>query len=450
MMRPAVLTLIAAVWVVRLACAQPAPGTVLWSFDTGFPISSSPALAADGTIYVSQGSGLCAVTNNGSVASNKWTLPIGIGGSPAVGRDGTVYVGGGDGSLYAVSPEGSQKWAYAAQGSQGSPAIGPDDTLYYEGYAFLHAITPAGTMRWKSRVGDANEFGSPVIGADGAVYIAGRDVPKFFAFGPDGAQRWVIDLPAGAGDSPAVSWDDYLYITVGNLYAFTSGGVNAWLTKTNVFFVGSSPVVTQDGTICVAEYYSRALYAVTGSGELVWGTLGFANPFHVPTTSPAVDAAGVLYYAVSNSVFALTAKGEVRWAVSIPPNPEFPLLDAAATSPIIGPDGTLYAALGSTLYAIATGTNGPANSPWPMYRGNAQHTGRIQKPSLQNPKKRADANFEFQIFSQVGKSVSIESSTNVSSWYEMTSIVPTVVPEPVVDLTASNSPVKFYRAKGGG
>ena len=32
----------------------------------------------------------------------------------------------------------------------------------------------------------------------------------------------------------------------------------------------------------------------------------------------------------------------------------------------------------------------------------------------------------------------------------MTSIVPTAVPEPVVSWTASNSPVKFYRAKGGG
>jgi hypothetical protein len=33
----------------------------------------------------------------------------------------------------------------------------------------------------------------------------------------------------------------------------------------------------------------------------------------------------------------------------------------AATSPIIGPDGTISAALGTILYEIASATNGPAN-----------------------------------------------------------------------------------------
>ena len=47
------------------------------------------------------------------------------------------------------------------------------------------------------------------------------------------------------------------------------------------------------------------------------------------------------------------------------------------SSPAIGPDGTVY--VGSTdkkLYAIATDSKGLADSPWPMFGQNPQHTGR--------------------------------------------------------------------------
>ena len=50
------------------------------------------------------------------------------------------------------------------------------------------------------------------------------------------------------------------------------------------------------------------------------------------------------------------------------------------SSPAIGSDGTVY--VGSTdnkLYAIKTDSKGPAKSPWPMFRQNAQRTGRVMK-----------------------------------------------------------------------
>jgi hypothetical protein len=116
------------------------------------------------------------------------------------------------------------------------------------------------------------------------------------------------------------------------------------------------------------------------------------------------------------------------------------------TSPIIGPDGTIYVALGTKLFAIASGTNGPANSHWPMYQQNARHTGKVEKSSLQQPRRRSDANFEFQLYSQVGQSYTIESSTNLNTWTSLTSFVATTFPTDVVDLTASNAALRFYRA----
>ena len=52
--------------------------------------------------------------------------------SPAIGADGTVYIGSSDGRVYALDgSSGSLKWSYAT-GAQvwSSPAIGADGTVY--------------------------------------------------------------------------------------------------------------------------------------------------------------------------------------------------------------------------------------------------------------------------------------------------------------------------------
>jgi len=143
-------------------------------------------------------------------------------------------------------------------------------------------------------------------------------------------------------------------------------------------------------------------------------------------------------------MWALSSQGQVRWVVTASVSPP-PGIYFAITSPAIGADGTVYVALGGTLYAVASGTNGPANSPWPMYRQNPRHTGKVEKPSLQQPKKRADANFQFQIYGQIDQTQTVQTSTDLISWTALTNVVVTNVPMDVVDLTASNFTSRFYR-----
>jgi hypothetical protein len=66
--------------------ASPGAGTILWMWNVGSPIQSSPALAPDGTVYVGTLAGMRAITNAGSLASNKWVFAAGsaVYGSPAV------------------------------------------------------------------------------------------------------------------------------------------------------------------------------------------------------------------------------------------------------------------------------------------------------------------------------------------------------------------------------
>ncbi len=90
-----------------------AQGTEKWHFVTGGPVFwSSPAIGTDGTLYVgSWDFNLYAINPDGT---QKWAFPTGgvVFSSPAIGTDGTLYVGSDDGSLYAINPDGTEMWAF--------------------------------------------------------------------------------------------------------------------------------------------------------------------------------------------------------------------------------------------------------------------------------------------------------------------------------------------------
>lgn len=423
--------------VCRLA-AQVDPGTVLWSFDIGRTIATSPAVGQNGTVYVGSDLALYAITNNGSVASNEWTFNTVVSSSPAIAADGTICFAGGNNYLYALNPTGTQKWISTSGGVKGSPALGLDGTVYFIANGRLHAVEPSGSSKWSSVLEDNASFWdfvqSPVIGGDGSIYAGIAD--KFYAVSPYGTNKWFVNLDSARNGSPSVGENDTIYVSAGPLYAFNSEGTIRWAASPSNLKFDGPPVVGKDGKIYASGYQSHILYAFTSAGEVAWQALGFGT--NSPATAPAIDAGGTLYHSLSNTFFALDPQGAVRWSM-------FAGFSLATTSPTIGPDGTLYATLGSKLYAIATGTNGPADSPWPMYRGNYRHTGKIEKPALKQPKKRADANFEFQLYAQLGQTNVIETTTNLSNWTSLTSVVVTTMPQPVVDLTASNSPSRIYR-----
>src|SRR5438445_7373518 len=72
------------------------------------PIYSSPAIGADGTVYVGDyDHNLYAISppSSGTLGTLKWKYTTGgaISSSPSIGSDGTVYAGSDDGYLYAFN-----------------------------------------------------------------------------------------------------------------------------------------------------------------------------------------------------------------------------------------------------------------------------------------------------------------------------------------------------------
>ena len=156
------------------------PGLV-GPYPTGGPIQSTPAIGADGTIYVgSNDDHLHAVSPDGSQV---WTFETDgdVVSSPAIGEDGTIYVGSKDSKLYAVRPNGTERWHFETNGAiSSSPAVGADGTIYFgSSDDNVYALYPDGRLRWKleGRHGwvDSSFDGPVTISSAGQVFAGGSD-----------------------------------------------------------------------------------------------------------------------------------------------------------------------------------------------------------------------------------------------------------------------------------
>jgi outer membrane protein assembly factor BamB len=370
--------------------------------------------------------------------------------APSVGSDATLYFGAGRCYLYALHPDGSIAWVTNLQTQfqyqinfRSTPAIGVNGELYFVAGGELYRVSSSGTVLWEYLTDDssASLVVSPALAQDGTIYIGSTYGSTLYAVNTNGTPKWSFQLSSGGVESSAIGTGGCIYYAAGYIYAFNPEGTNLWATGNQL---RGSAVIGSSGTLYLGDS-GRALNAVSQDGQVLWRAIISSPSLFTPTT-PAVDAAGNVYYCASNSVWMVNPQGAVQWQLTQPGDPG-PGGEFALTSPAIGPDGTLYVALGPTLYAIATGTNGPANSPWPMYQQNARHTGKFERPVLKQPQRRADANFEFQLYpQQLGLTFTIQASPDMRNWTSLTSLVVNTSPTGIVDLTASNSPTRFYRA----
>ena len=216
------------------------------------PISSSPAIGADGTIYIGTTDGkLVALAADGS--SSKWTATTNdtLGSSPAIASDGTIYIGSSDRKLYAFTREGSSKWVFETGGAiLGSPVVGGDETIYVgSSDGKLYAVAPDGKLRW------AYAAGGPITGAPcvrGGVIYVGSDDKKLHAVNtPAGTRRWTYET-LGAVATPVVGPDGTVYVgsADGRLYALTTSGLLYFAVNAKGR-IRSAPAISDDGTLYI-------------------------------------------------------------------------------------------------------------------------------------------------------------------------------------------------------
>jgi outer membrane protein assembly factor BamB len=362
-----------------------APGDQRWELELPAAVNGAPALAPNGDVVVGLSDGsVRAITPQGP---DRWTFQAAAYAtcSPTIGLDGTIYFGGD--TLYALNPEGTVRWSLPWPDSAssgyirylGAPVLGPDGAVYVAGIPYpteerrLFCVNPDGTLRWKL----AKPFREgPVLGIDGTLYIE-QEYGGLLAINPDGIARWESEnsfvyrpaQPAAltASGSVLVPLAGNT-ILLGGIQSYALDGTPGWIFETDGEAV-SSPVVAPDGTI-YGGFISGRVIALEGNGQKRWEYQvdGLAGSYE-SVSVPAVAADGTLYFAAGQWLHALNPAGQLLWRFDGGTN----RLD----SPLIGADGTVYFGghndAGARLYAVQGSGSALADAGWPMFRRDVRH-----------------------------------------------------------------------------
>ncbi len=341
---------------------------VRWSFKTGAPVTASPVIDTDGSVYVgSWDQYMYAFTNAGLL---KWRYKTGniIRSSAAIAEPGIILFGSNDGNLYALTREGQLLWTFEAGGAiVSSPAVDNGTVFFGSADSTVYAVNLDGTVKWSFAVPRNAVDSSPSIGYDGRVYIGEWD---FFVYGLDsqsGILQWVwpfktwffgddtlesdICFYGGVFSSPAVAPDGSLYIANDTINRGTDCA-----PEDDYYFFRVTPCVA-GGAMCItganfnvsfgdADVYSTAAVRDDASTFIGYDT----NVLHVlpdgvlswsyqtegkVDSSPAVDVNSNVYIGSSdNHLYALTGNGDLRW--------RFETFGSITSSPSIGPGGTVF------------------------------------------------------------------------------------------------------------
>ncbi|MDW5562070.1 MAG: PQQ-binding-like beta-propeller repeat protein [Methanomassiliicoccus sp.] len=281
-------------------------GSLLWKYDAGYLIDSTPAVGPDGTVYVGTTVNgwdgneslhyyLHAVNPNGTL---RWKVETGPCSESAVvvSKDGTIYMISGASSsrwdqnarsLYSIDQNGSVNWVLPlGNRSFLPPAVGDDGVIYLntcdifddtaDPFLYLEAVLPNGSVSWQLNVNNICHYSSgmygtpPVIAADGTIYIGICD--GIAAINHNGTFRWNYSIDRGHASTPSISKEGTIFFgsighddpdkgNQGYVFALNPDGSLKWKTKV-VDYAHSNTIIGEDGTVYVAA--NGNIFAING------------------------------------------------------------------------------------------------------------------------------------------------------------------------------------------
>ncbi|WP_320983093.1 PQQ-binding-like beta-propeller repeat protein [Bacteroides sp.] len=307
---------------------------------TGYVKTSNPVFSPDGkTMYIPTSTPAGHLFAIDVVSGEfKWVFAISqitYGGGALVAPDGTIYQcvrNAAINNVYAINPNGTQKWAVKLDAAIGAfPALSVDGILYcLTNKSTLYALdASSGAIKWQQSLDGAT--GSAVaIDKDGNVY-AGTSA-AIYAFKPNKDQIWKLEEVNVTEQATFALKEQVLYATLkgGGLVAVDmTNGTKKWTyptTKGDAYF----PIADKNGNVYFTEKGSQTVHAVNAAGSKIWEK-NVGNNLNY--SGGALSTDGILYVGTQsnnkvlglditngNIVFEETVGQQVMAAVTIGPD----------------------------------------------------------------------------------------------------------------------------------
>ena len=177
-----------------------------WNTSVG-SVRSGLAIGRDGTVYTaSYGTGFLYALHGGTgeiIWKTQIANTVRWHASPAIGADGTIYIGSNKGKVYAFgAADGAKKWTFTTEGNVfHTPCIASDGTVIIGVDEKIYALNGAtGTKKWEFSPG-GKVASSCVIGSDQIVYAGFSSAryeggSKLYGLNEkDGSMAWELKMP---------------------------------------------------------------------------------------------------------------------------------------------------------------------------------------------------------------------------------------------------------------
>lgn len=307
---------------------------------TGYVKTSNPVFSPDGkTMYIPTSTPAGHLFAIDVVSGEfKWVFAISqitYGGGALVAPDGTIYQcvrNAAINNVYAINPNGTQKWAVKLDAAIGAfPALSVDGILYcLTNKSTLYALdASSGAIKWQQSLDGAT--GSAVaIDKAGNVYTGTS--AAIYAFKPNKDQIWKLEEVNVTEQATFALKEQVLYATLkgGGLVAVDmTNGTKKWTyptTKGDAYF----PIADKNGNIYFTEKGSQTVHAVNVAGSKIWEK-NVGNNLNY--SGGALSTDGILYVGTQsnnkvlglditngNIVFEETVGQQVMAAVTIGPD----------------------------------------------------------------------------------------------------------------------------------
>jgi len=340
-------------------------GRELWRFDLVGEVRLAPTVGPDGTVYLVTHAGvLYAIAPDGS---ERWSAMVGGASvstdytAPVLAPDGRVYIVYG-GELQTFAPTGNIGWTWSKPGEWGltaPPAFSADGTAFMmTNKSSLWAISGVGQELWGTtlcQVMGGGTWPGPAVGTDGTVYAVCHGEQVYALDAASGDVLWTYDVNDKLESTPAAGPDGLVYVASdgGWVLALQPDGTLRWRTsaagRTGTIQMVDAPVVYgPDGGVYVAPRHGTVYALDALSGEVRWTSEVGGQGIGINRLAVAEDGS-VYARNLLGALFGISPQGEQLWRIA-PPGDAWSL-----GPPATGPDGRLYVGMGTQLVAFDTG-----------------------------------------------------------------------------------------------